>query len=243
MGAVIGVLIVALLTPPPVADVVPEEVGPPGAITYGESGAWVNSLNVALNQLGFHADSDAGFGRKTRHAVFAFQKHYGLATDGVFRSEMWQLLDLQIALPYRPEANRIEVDLAKQVLYMVEDGEVALIVPVSSGSGELYRHWSGGFAVARTPEGRFTFDRRVKGYRHSYLGSLYNPYYFRGGYAIHGSSSVPNQPVSHGCIRVTNWDMNLLTTRIKFGWTVYVYGQRTPRPAPYRISHPAPIGV
>ncbi len=59
---------------------------------------------------------------------------------------------------------------------------------------------------------------------------LYNPFYFRGGYAVHGSPSVPNYPASHGCIRVTMWDMDLLLDYLEIGQTVYLYGQSTLAP-------------
>ena len=175
--------------------------------------------------------------------MFAFQKHHGLATTGVFTTDMWALLDEPIALPYRSELNRVEVDLGKQVLYLVEGGEVALVLPISSASGESYRHRSGGWARASTPEGRFQFERKIDGWRHAFLGSLYNPFYFRGGYAIHGSRSVPNHPASHGCIRVTMWDMDILKTRIEVGWPVFIYGKRTEAPAPLEIETPAPQAI
>jgi lipoprotein-anchoring transpeptidase ErfK/SrfK len=59
---------------------------------------------------------------------------------------------------------------------------------------------------------------------------MYKPYYFRGGYAIHGSPSVPGYPASHGCVRVTNADMDFLRDHLDLGMTVYVYGQRTENP-------------
>ena len=188
-------------------------------------------------------DVDGSFGPKTRHAVFAFQKHYGLETDGVFTEEMWDLLDQEIALPYRADLNRVEVDLGKQVLYLVENGDVSLVLPISSASGARYRQQSGGWAVASTPEGTFSFERKITGWRRAFLGSLYNPYYFKGGYAIHGSSRVPNHPASHGCIRVTLWDMDLLKTKIDVGWTVYVYGKRTSRPPSPVIANPQPLSL
>ena len=128
-------------------------------------------------------------------------------------------------------------------MYVVEGGEVALILPISSANGGTYRHSSGSLTRAVTPEGKFEFDRKVNGWRRSYLGSLYNPFYFRGGYAIHGSLSVPNHPASHGCIRMTMWDMDLVKTRIELGWTIYVYGKRTEAPEPYTIPNPRPIAL
>ena len=70
---------------------------------------------------------------------------------------------------------------------------------------------------------------------------MYNPYYFFRGYAIHGSPSVPNYPASHGCIRVTMWDMDNLLDYLEVGQAVYIYGQSTPPPpaglhrSPYRF--------
>jgi hypothetical protein len=236
-------MVLMLLAPQPLADARPEDHSPPEAIVYGDDGAWVASLNDRLAAAGFHADDEDVFGRQTRHAVFSFQKHHGLDTDGVFTAEMWPLLQAEIALPYKPELNRMEVDLGKQVLYIVEDGEVSLVLPISSASGSTYRNQSGGISRASTPEGRYTIGRTITGWRHAFLGSLYNPFYFKGGYAIHGSSSVPNYPASHGCIRTTMWDMDLIKSRIGVGWTVYVYGKRTSGPAPLTVSLPAPVSL
>ena len=114
---------------------------------------------------------------------------------------------------------------------MVQGGEVVLIVPVSSGSGATYVGSNGRRQVADTPEGVFRFQRRILGIREAPLGTLYNPFYFRGGFAIHGSLSVPNVPASHGCIRTTLWDMELLLDYLEVGQTIYVYGAGRPAPS------------
>ena len=41
--------------------------------------------------------------------------------------------------------------------------------------------------------------------RQSALGGMYNPVYFNYGIAIHGAPNVPNEPASHGCIRINNY--------------------------------------
>jgi peptidoglycan hydrolase-like protein with peptidoglycan-binding domain len=245
VGLVAGVVTLAMLLLPPTGGAergvfYPSDPRPPAAVSYGDEGPWVAELNLRLAEVGFHPDEEAVFGRRTRHAVFAFQKHYDLPTDGVFTTQMWSLLEDPIVLPVRKEQNRVEVDLGKQVLYLVEDGRVSLVVPVSSGNGATYRNSRGGYSRATTPEGKFTFQRKVNGVRRSYLGTLYNPFYFRGGYAIHGSPSVPNYPASHGCIRLTNWDIDLVKTRIALGWTIYVYGKRTDPPAAYVVPNLPP---
>ena len=90
----------------------------------GAEGVWVETLNERLLELGFHPDIGDEFGNKTRHAVFAFQKHHEMPTTGKFTPGMWHLLDEHVSLPWRPESARVEIDLGKQVLYVVESSEV-----------------------------------------------------------------------------------------------------------------------
>lgn len=212
----------------------------PAEIAYRYTGSWAEALNQRLREAGFHADEGNQFGRRTRHAVYAFQKHHGLETTGVFTAEMWDLLEATPDMTWRREANRVEVDLDKQVLYLIEDREVELIIPISSGNGGTYLNKSGNPTRARTPEGKFAFQWQANGVRISYLGELYRPFYFSGGYAIHGSPSVPNHPASHGCVRVTNWDMDLLRQHFELGQTVYVYGKYTDPPPRESAEYPPP---
>ena len=140
------------------------------------------------------------------------------------------MLDRSLELPFEADTpDRVEVDLAKQVLFLVKDHRVEKAIPISSGNGDTYRGSSGAPVRARTPEGDFSFYKRVDGWRISYLGGLYRPFYFRGGYAIHGSTSVPPYPASHGCVRVELHDMDYLVTELELGMPVFVYGQRITR--------------
>ena len=127
-------------------------------------------------------------------------------------------------LPDRPlEPDRVEVDLTRQLLYRVEGGAVVDIIPVSTGSGSLYQDATGQMVPARTPPGDFSFYKRYDGWRISYLGGLYRPWYFTGGYAIHGSASVPGYPASHGCVRVPNWEADYLWGVLRIGLPVHVW--------------------
>ena len=67
--------------------------------------------------------------------------------------------------------------------------------------------------------------REIDGYRHAPLGTLYRPKYFYHGIAFHGYPSVPPEPASHGCVRVTNAAMDWLWEhdRAPIGRTVRVY--------------------
>ena len=82
---------------------------------------------------------------------------------------------------------------------------------------------SPGIAGYFTPVGRFSIYRKVTGFDNSPLGTLFDPMYFTGGYAIHGNPSVPPYPASHGCVRVPMWIAPYLYATNPYGETVYVY--------------------
>ncbi len=217
----------------------------PETLTPGDHGPWVQELQRRLNDAGFRAgEPDGRFGPATLAAVYGFEKVFQLERDGVFSAGDWVLLDSGIPNPGSGgEDDRVEIDLGKQVLYLIQDGDVTVVVPISSANGDSYRSYSGGFARATTPEGAYSFYRQVDGWRISYLGGLYRPFYFTGGYALHGSGSVPPYPASHGCIRVELWDMDYLATQLELGMPLYVYGNRIDRttlllPQPVDLTPP-----
>ena len=93
------------------------------------------------------------------------------------------------------------------MLLVVKDGVLLHTLNTSTGSGE--RYFSGGsWHTATTPSGTFKVSRQIDGWRHAELGDLWRPKYFNGGIAIHGSTSVPPVPASHGCCRVSITAMN-----------------------------------
>ena len=129
------------------------------------------------------------------------QKIFGLPITGRLGGrEALALAAFQYPAPLQPngEVNRTEIDVTKQVLTLYENYQPRLITTTSTGSGEHYcynsprvnptRHIC---EVATTPSGRFTYTRWVKGWDKSPLGQLYQPYYFNGGIAVHGYTSVP----------------------------------------------------
>lgn len=201
------------------------------ALNTGDRGAWVVELRAALTGLGFRPGSGDEYDTTLRGAVIAFEKYHGIERDGVFDAEQWSLLDQAVAIPYRLDTpTRVEVDLGRQILFLIIEHEVAGVIPVSSANGDTYTSWNGNTVTARTPEGEFAFYRSESGWYRSYLGSLYEPYFFRGGYAIHGSNSVPAYPASHGCIRTQIVDQDWLKPQLEQGMPVFVYGQRTESP-------------
>jgi lipoprotein-anchoring transpeptidase ErfK/SrfK len=188
--------------------------------------AGIAAMQTRLAELRYYGDSvDGVSGPATLSAVMAFQKVNGLSADGVVGPLTRAALDQ----PVTPElqggaATRVEVDLTKQVLYYVEDGQLERIMAVSSGSGETYETESGGTASSLTPVGSYIVERKIPGTREAPLGSLYDPMYFYGGWAIHGSDSVPSYPASHGCVRVSRADALWLYPRLDIGTQVSLYG-------------------
>jgi lipoprotein-anchoring transpeptidase ErfK/SrfK len=191
-----------------------------------EHGYDVVEVQTYLRDAGYYVGPIDGIpGAATTSAIQAFQKVNGLYGDGVVGPKTLAAL----ADPAEPtlrggEATRIEVDLTRQVAYLVRDGRLVRVLPVSSGNGETYRTASGGTARALTPVGDFRIERRIAGVRVAPLGTLYDPLYFHRGWALHGSNSVPPYPASHGCVRLTRWDATWLFDQVTNGAQVRVYG-------------------
>ena len=81
---------------------------------------------------------------------------------------------------------------------VVNNGQLVWTLNTSTGGGYTYTQ-DGVVNVAITPTGVFQTNRVVDGTVTDSLGTLWRPRFFYEGYAIHGDSSVPPTPVSHGC--------------------------------------------
>ncbi|MEQ8438579.1 MAG: L,D-transpeptidase family protein [Ilumatobacter fluminis] len=80
-----------------------------------------------------------------------------------------------------------------------------------------------------TPPGVFKAYKMIEGRRQSALGGMYDPIYINQGIAIHGALTVPLQPASHGCIRVSQYLGEKLQGMIDIGDQVLIYdGQVDP---------------
>jgi lipoprotein-anchoring transpeptidase ErfK/SrfK len=106
-------------------------------------------------------------------------------------------------------------------MYLYKGGKVSRVIPVSTGTNRRYCE-KGSCGVARTPRGRFRIGGRINGWRTSRLGRLYNPMYFRGGFAIHGGS-IPGYPASHGCVRVPMSVARWLPSQVPGGTPVWIH--------------------
>jgi N-acetylmuramoyl-L-alanine amidase len=191
----------------------------------GMSGADVRALQRQLVRLHYDVGSVSGrYGYDTLHAVVPFQKVNRLARDGVVGPVVRARLGMS-RVPRMRERRRgwhIEVDLTRQVIMLAKNGAVVRIVDTSSGNGRPY-FVDGRRYIANTPTGRFAITRKINGMRVSRLGQLWRPAYFYRGYAIHGSKSVPPQPASHGCLRVTNPAQDRMFTLWRIGTPVWIF--------------------
>jgi len=160
---------------------------------------------------------DGNFDEQANSAVMAFQKVHGMDRTGTLSDPVTaRIMATQgVPGPLVPdgEPNRVEVSLAHQVLFLYEGGALTKIVPVSSGTSKT-----------PTPTGSYRIYRQDPGWHTSRLGRLYNAQYFVGGYAIHGSLSVPAHPASHGCIRLPMSAAEWFPSHVAKGTQVVILG-------------------
>jgi lipoprotein-anchoring transpeptidase ErfK/SrfK len=129
------------------------------------------------------------------------------------------------ALRYRTSGHAVEVDITRQVVVYSEAGVIKLIVDTSTG-GEYRYYYDGGSDIAHTPRGAFQIQRKINGVRTSKLGYLYRPSYFIRGFALHGEGyDVPTHPASHGCVRMTDYNTDLLYSKLAVGTPVHVFDE------------------
>ena len=152
---------------------------------------------------------------QTVSAIMAFQKTYGLErTGGLTAPVTAQIMATQTPPPPMVpggEPNRVEISLARQVLFLYHNGTLTKILPVSTGAPDT-----------PTPTGTFRIYRQQSGWRTSALGRLHNPQYFIGGYAMHGSNSVPAGPASHGCVRIPMSASEWFPSQVAIGMQVVI---------------------
>lgn len=200
------------------------------------SGPPTRAAQKKLLSLGFWLKgADGRFEDTTRQAVMAFQKYYKLRPSGSITLGTAYLLDAvsDPAAAFSTEGTLAEVDKQRQLLFLVVEGQTVAVLNASTGDDREYEEPDANSpgviirGVALTPEGTFKIDReRPDGWWIGDLGQIYRPKYFMGGIAIHGSTSVPAYPASHGCVRVSVaamdmiWSENLLPR----GTTVVVHG-------------------
>src|SRR5688500_18387284 len=187
--------------------------------------ARIKEAEEILSNLGYWITKvDGKSDDSTRQGIIAFQKVEGLKRTGVLDDKVLRSL----RLASRPVAKHkgpahIEIDISRQVIFLVDDaGAVSKVLAPPTGNNERYFS-EGKWQKAYTPRGTFKVQRQSKGIRKAPLGTIYNPSYFNGGIAIHGSNSIPATAASHGCARIPRFADKEFVSMVKVGMPVYVY--------------------
>lgn len=186
--------------------------------------AQTSEAEQRLSKLGYWTGAvDGRLDPATRSALIAFQKWSGRPITGRLTADELQAIRTG-APPTARESGyaHVEVDLDRQVLMWVNDQGGVRLLPVSTGNDKPFVD-EGQTSVAYTPRGRFlVYDKEV-GWGNGPLGSVYYANFISGGVAIHGSPSVPNQPASHGCIRIPMFAAREVSKLLPVGTIVLVY--------------------
>ena len=203
-------LLSGLFRPPPAPAAPAAQTAPaPAAVTPLQVEQKLEALRYDVGSVDGNIDEAAG------HAVMAFQKVNGLARTGTLTEETKAKIMATEGTPgplmANGEPNRVEVSLANQILFVYENGSLLKILSVSTGTDKT-----------PTPTGTFRMYRSESGWHTSALGRLYNAQYFVGGYAIHGSMSVPAEPASHGCVRIPMNSAEWFPERVTKGTQVFI---------------------
>ena len=175
----------------------------------GSSGLSAYALDRRLHELHYALGRvDGYYGQDDIDAVYAFQKLHGLPRTGTVGTRMWTELQRAGIPQARYPGTHIEVSNGRQVLFVVRDGQVALILQVSTG------------ATGNTPLGHWRVYSKVPGFN---AKEMYFSSFFVGGFAIHGYHSVPPYPASHGCVRIPLWVATRIYSLVDYGTNVYIY--------------------
>jgi hypothetical protein len=180
--------------------------------TYGDDGPLVRLLQRGLAKLHYAVPRNGSFGLATGRAVMAFRKVNRMSRryDADRRVIAKVLAGKGAFRPRHPDAGRhVEADLSRQVLALIEDGEVVATYHTSSGS-------------PATPTVIGTFRVYLKTPGTNAKGMVHSSYFIRG-YAIHGYIDVPAFNASHGCLRVPIPDAWRIFTWLRVGDRVIVY--------------------
>jgi hypothetical protein len=189
-------------------------VPPQPTLRLGSRGAAVQRLQRELVRLRYLPAGRAGhtYGESTWHAVVALQGWLRLPRTGVVDRRTWAALwGASVPRPWGGMRHGVEIDTARQVLLLIENGRVARALHVSTGAG------------GRTPLGRFGVYRKEQ-LSWSVPFGVWMPYasYFHGGFAMHEYPSVPSYPASHGCVRVPAADAPSVYAFAGYGTPVWI---------------------
>jgi hypothetical protein len=178
--------------------------------------AQIKETERRLAELGYWTGPiDGRLDDGTRAALIAFQKWEGREITGKLTiAEIEAIRNATGPKPRDTGYEHVEVDVDRQVLMLVKDDDSVRVLPVSTGTGKDFMD-EGQMSVV-------VYDKTF-GWENGQLGSVYYANYISGGVAIHGYLSVPNQPASHGCIRIPMFAAREVSDLLPKGTIVLVY--------------------
>ena len=228
-SAVLLILSLLLLTPTESSAITKADKRKGRRPNHSLKRAELKEAEARLSEMGYGTGRvDGVIDGVTRNALIAFQKWEGRRVTGrLSREDFDALMRTDAPQPRDSGYRHVEVDLDRQVLLLADgEGAVKRILPVSTGSNKHYREkrMSG---LAYTPRGRFRIYAKLSGWKRSPLGLLYYPNYFSDGLAIHGNPSVPQQPRSHGCIRIPMLAAAEISRLLPLGTIVLIYDKES----------------
>jgi hypothetical protein len=177
-----------------------------------EPGPQALLFNKLLQRNGYHMGEEVTdqVDEATGLAIMAMRKVNDLPRTEEYAPNLFARLlrgDAGFEPVHTQEGRHVEVDISRQVMALVEDGEATDVFHVSTGSGG-------------TPTGEWSFYQKGPGYN---AKGMYYSVYYDGNYATHGYSSVPTYPASHGCTRNPIPYAVYIYDWIELGDTMYVY--------------------
>jgi hypothetical protein len=178
----------------------------------GQSGPLVRLLQRGLAKLRYAVPRNGSFDAATGRAVMAFRKVNGMSRryDAGRRVVARVLAGKGAFKPRHPNAGRhVEADVSRQVLALIDGGEVVATYHMSSGAPST-----------PTVIGSFRVYLKTPGTNAN--GMVHSSYFIRG-YAIHGYVDVPAFNASHGCLRVPIPDAWRIFSWLHQGDRVIVY--------------------
>lgn len=182
------------------------------SLRRGNRGKHVKLFNRLLDKQGYVPSRGKQFTARTGRAVLAYRKVHGMAritraTSGIFKTLADGRGTYKVKKP--GAGKHAEVNISRQVLVLAEGDRARRIYHIASGA-----------PGTPSDRGHYRFYRRQPGYNS--LRMYYSVYYNRGE-AVHGYSSVPTKPASHGCIRTPISDARSIYNWVSLGMSIYVY--------------------
>jgi hypothetical protein len=160
--------------------------------------------------LGPHVSSRFTLG--ARLATLAFRKVNNMARNYSYKPSIFRRLLMGEGGfgPRYQSGHHVEVDISRQVMALVNGGNVVATFHVSTGKPST-----------PTVRGTYHFYRKQPGYNSE--GMYYSVYFIRG-YATHGYNPVPmHEAASHGCVRNPIPFSHYIYNWIELGDAIHVY--------------------